>query len=117
MPARGPGWSGTPSGTTVPGNPGNRAGKISEPGWIAVRVQDQPGRALRGETGDHPVEERAPGKPPQRLVAPAHAPGQAAGEDEAEHRRHRNYSMTMRGAARGAGPPVRFAQSLAAMPR
>ena len=63
----------------------NRQPERLEARGIAVGVEDE-GLALRRKPRDDPFEQRAPAERPQRLVAAAHAPGEAAGEDDAKGR-------------------------------
>ncbi len=45
---------------------------------VAVGAEHKPGRTLRGDTLHDVREQRRPAEPEQRLVAPAHPPGQPA---------------------------------------
>jgi hypothetical protein len=62
--------------------------KIGESARIAVGVQDQAASALGLQARHHPIEQGAPAEVPQGLVASAHAPGQAPGQDQAKDRRN-----------------------------
>ncbi|GEP10092.1 hypothetical protein MGN01_19370 [Methylobacterium gnaphalii] len=94
-----------------------------EPGkapWIAVGAEHEPGAALRLQALDDAVEQGPAVEAQQCLVPAAHAAGEAAGQDKPEGRRRHGtgrYSMTMRGAARLAGEPLRFIQSVCAISR
>ncbi len=50
---------------------------------VAIGIEDEAGDG-GGEPRDHPVEDGRSADRDQRLVAAAHAPREAAGEDEAE---------------------------------
>ena len=53
---------------------------------VAVGADDQR-RALEPQGGDEPVGDRLAPDRPQALVAAAHAGGEAAGQEDADHRR------------------------------
>ena len=76
MPASGPGWSGTLSGTTGKPVPAKRSARV-------IGIEDEAG-TLRAKSLDHAFENGAAADADACLIGAAHAAGKPAGEHDAE---------------------------------